>query len=485
MPTTPYQRRPLIGLLLASLALALLASLALPAARVEAQSPTATPTDPLWLAFASVRSAIEEEEGVDLRFVQKWDFYQDDWSRANPNHPQKAGGIDSCVSTVIISDARPVFFGWTFIITATNGKVYTGRVAFNLRDQAVCDIAGADGTAPGSVAVPAPAAGTPVAGLPAPVAGAAATGRFELGGHVDGLPQWAVDGMKQAGMTWVKKQVRVESGLGSAQALIADAKGKGFKILLGIVGDKGALGANTAGYTQQYAAFVAEVAKAGADAIEVWNEPNIDREWPVNSINGAEYTKLLAAAFNAIKSANPNTLVISGAPAPTGFFGAAGCGSGGCNDDAFMQQMATAGAAQYMDCVGLHYNEGIVGPSANSGDPRDNYPTRYFNGMNARAKAAFPNKPLCYTELGYLSGEGMGAAIPSAFGWAANVTVAQQAAWLAEAASLAAQRGDIRLMIVWNVNFSRWDTDPMGGYAIFRPGGACPACATLGTVMRR
>jgi len=483
MPTTPPNRRSLISLLLAALALAMLVGLMLPSARLEAQSPTATPADPLWLAFSSIRRAIEAEEKVDLRFVQKWDFYQDDWSAANPNHPQRAAGIDSCVSTVAITEARPLFFGWTFVITALNGKVYTGRVAFNLRDQAICDIAGASGA---PVAAPPPAAGgTPAAGLPAPVAGAAATGRFELGGHVDGLPQWAVDGMKQAGMTWVKKQIRVEGGLGTAQSLIADAKGKGFKILLGIVGNKDAIAANPTGYYQQYANFVAEVAKAGADAIEVWNEPNIDREWPANLINGGEYTKLLAAAYNAIKSANPNVLVISGAPAPTGFFGAAGCGSGGCNDDAFMQQMARAGAAQYMDCVGLHYNEGIVGPSANSGDPRDNYPTRYFNGMNARAKAAFPNKPLCYTELGYLSGEGMGAAIPSAFGWAANVTVAQQAAWLAEAASIAAQRGDIRLMIVWNVNFTRWDSDPMGGYAIFRPGGACPACATLGTVMRR
>ncbi|MCS6835141.1 MAG: hypothetical protein NZ750_03880 [Anaerolineae bacterium] len=482
MPTPPHNRRTLVSLFLATLALAMTVGLLLPSARLEAQSPTATPTDPLWLAFSSIRRAIEVEEKVDLRFVQKWEFYQDDWSMANPNHPQRAGGIDSCVSTVIITEARPIFFGWTFVITALNGKVYTGRVAFNLRDLAVCDIAGASGA---PVAAPPPAAGAPVAGLPTPVAGAAATGRFELGGHVDGLPQWAVDGMKQAGMTWVKKQIRMENGLGAAQALISDAKSKGFKILLGIVGNRDSIGANPSGYYQQYASFVAEVARAGADAIEVWNEPNIDREWPANLINGAEYTKMLAAAYNAIKSANPNVLVISGAPAPTGFFGAAGCGSGGCNDDAFMQQMARAGAAQFMDCVGLHYNEGIISPSANSGDPRDNYPTRYFNGMNARAKAAFPNKPLCYTELGYLSGEGMGAPIPSGFAWANGVTVAQQAAWLAEAASIAAQRGDIRLMIVWNVNFTRWDSDPMGGYAIFRPGGACPACATLGTVMRR
>ena len=40
-------------------------------------------------------------------------------------------------------------------------------------------------------------------------------------------------------------------------------------------------------------------------------------------------------------------------------------------------------------------------------------------------------------------------------------------------------------MIVWNVDFTRWDTDPMGGYAMLRPDGSCPACDTLGAVMRR
>jgi hypothetical protein len=59
-----------------------------------------------------------------------------------------------------------------------------------------------------------------------------------------------------------------------------------------------------------------------------------------------------------------------------------------------------------------------------------------------------------------------------------------QHGWL-DAASRAAKSGNVRLMIVWNVNFTRWDTDPMGGYAIIRPDGTCPACATLGAVMRR
>ena len=67
--------------------------------------------------------------------------------------------------------------------------------------------------------------------------------------------------------------------------------------------------------------------------------------------------------------------------------------------------MAAAGAASYMDCVGIHYNEGILPPTATSGDPRGNsgHYTRYFPTMVNLYASVFPNKPLCFTEIGYLT----------------------------------------------------------------------------------
>ncbi|MEJ2751057.1 MAG: hypothetical protein P8183_24600, partial [Anaerolineae bacterium] len=71
---------------------------------------------------------------------------------------------------------------------------------------------------------------------------------------------------------------------------------------------------------EEYVQFLAGVAALGPDAIEVWNEMNIDFEWPAGQIDPAGYVNnMLAPAYNAIKSANPNVMVISGAPAPTGF----------------------------------------------------------------------------------------------------------------------------------------------------------------------
>jgi hypothetical protein len=148
----------------------------------------------------------------------------------------------------------------------------------------------------------------------------------------------------------------------------------------------------------------------------------------------------------------------------------------------YYQGLAQAGAANYLDCVGIHYNEGVVSPTQTSGDPRDNYPTRYFDTMIARALGSFPGKPGCLTEIGYLTPQGF-SALPSAFAWAGNTTVAEQAQWLAQAAVRAASNGNIRLMIIWNMNFTEYDPDPQAGYAIMRPDGTCPACASLAGVL--
>jgi hypothetical protein len=419
-------------------------------------------------AFGAVRSALTEKFGVDMSLVQRYDWEQVEF----------LNGINSCETNP--AETNQLYFGWRFLITALNGRQYEGRSSFDSTIAVACDQITNDTS--GSTAAGAPPAAD--GNLPAPVAGSAMTGGFELGGHVLELNGNTRSLMQRAGMTWVKHQVEYNLGAdpGIAAGLISNAHANGLKVLLGIVGEPTQMG-DFQSYISQYASFVGGVAALGADAIEVWNEPNIDREWPAGQINGGNYTQLLAAAYNAIKSANANTMVVSGAPAPTGFFGAAGCAEGGCNDDAFMQQMAQAGAAQYMDCVGLHYNEGIIPPTQGSGDPRGGYPTYYFSSMLARGFNLFGGKPVCFTELGYLSPEGFSTPLPAAFGWAADTSVSEHATWLAQAATAAAQSGNVRIMIVWNVDFPFWGSDPAGGYAMFRPGGGCPACEQLGAVM--
>jgi hypothetical protein len=334
--------------------------------------------------------------------------------------------------------------------------------------------------APTATRVPAAVAAAP-AGAPAaaPGAGSIVAGSFEYGGHVTNTNTGAAGAMRSAGMTWMKVQIRYTPGAsaGGAAEQVNAARGQGFKILLGVVGNPGDLAAGGAGYVQGFASFVGSLAGLGPDAIEIWNEPNIDREWPRNQISGAAYADMLRQAYQAIKSVNGGVLVISGAPAPTG--AEAAFPGQVVNDDNWLRQFVNAGGLQYTDCVGVHYNEGIVGPSQRSGDPRDNYYTRYFLGMlDTYWNIVGGQKPLCFTELGYLTPEGFPPLDPF-FAWGQNTTVAQQAAWLAEAAALASQSGRVRLMIIWNIDFSNYGADPMAGFAIIRPGGGCPACNAL------
>jgi len=329
------------------------------------------------------------------------------------------------------------------------------------------------------VAGDAPAGGNVVAqaGAPSapPVVAPGAVGSFELGGQINGSP---FGPMRTAGMKWIK----VQSHGGDESGAINMAHSNGFKILLSVLGDKGKV--MDPGYQDSYARDVAAMAAAGADGIEVWNEPNIDREWPNGQVNGANYTQLLAKAYNAIKSANGGTLVISAAPAPTGWWGAAGCGPDGCNDDTFQAQMAAAGAANDMDCVGEHYNSGTTSPSVSSGRPEGNHYSWYFLPTLNLYYGAFGRK-VCFTELGYLTPEGYPSLASTApgFAWAEATTVAQQAAWLAEAAAISINSGKVRLMIVFNVDFDYYGSDPQAGYAIIRKGGGCPACDALGAIV--
>jgi hypothetical protein len=327
-----------------------------------------------------------------------------------------------------------------------------------------------------------PPAGVGPAPPPAPVAPpAAGGGSFELGGQTHSLSNPGL--MRETGMTWVKFQHKWGPGNNPADLAgrINQAQANGFKVLLSIPGD---LYPSSIDFNA-YVDFLGGVAALGPNAIEVWNEQNLDREWPAGQISPANYvTQMLAPAYNRIKAANPNVMVISGAPAPTGFYG--GCGPNGCDDALYVAGMAAAGGARYMDCIGIHYNEGIISPNQTSGDPRGGHYTRYFWGMtNAYWNAFGGSRPLCYTEIGYLSSQDYDF-LPAHFGWAANTTIGQHAQWLAEAVSLSANSGKVRMLIIFNVDFTYYtQDDPQAGYAMIRRDGSCPSCGLIRQVMGR
>jgi hypothetical protein len=318
------------------------------------------------------------------------------------------------------------------------------------------------------------------ASAPPPVIAPAGGGSFELGGQTHTLANPAL--MSSAGMNWVKFQHKWGPG-DSPDAVagrIQQAHANGMKVLLSM---PGANAYPSSIDFNGYVEFLRGVAALGPDAIEVWNEMNIDFEWPAGQIDPASYVNnMLAPAYNAIKSANPSVMVISGAPAPTGFDN----GTNAWSDARYMAGVAAAGGGNYMDCIGVHHNAGATSPNSTSGHPAggEHYSWYFWPTLNMYYNSFGGARPVCFTEVGYLSGQDFGG-VPSRFSWAANTTVAQHSQWLAEAASLSANSGKVRMMIIFNVDFTHWGDDPQAGYAMLRPDGSCPSCGPLGQVMGR
>lgn len=301
---------------------------------------------------------------------------------------------------------------------------------------------------------------------------------FEWGGQTHDLHYAGL--MRDLGMSWAKIQYkwRPDSKPSDVQALIGQAHTAGLKILLAIPGQPYPDAIDYQGYIT----FLRGVAALDPppDAIEVWNEMNIDFEWPVGSIDPAVYVnQMLAPAYTTIKEVNPHILVVSGAPAPTGFDN----GKNAWSDERYVAGMVQAGAIAYLDCVGVHYNAGATSPTAVNGHPGgDHYGWYYLPSLAMYYRAFGGQRPLCITEIGYLAQGGYhGKQLPKRFWWAENTTLEQQGMWLAEAISLAEKSRIVQMFIVFNVNIHHWDEfDPQGGYSLVRLDGSCPACDWLG-----
>ncbi len=300
---------------------------------------------------------------------------------------------------------------------------------------------------------------------------------FELGGHVNDLAHTTQ--MKGAGMNWVRTEV---ADLNMPADFIQEAKTKGMKVLVTAIGDRTRV--MDEAYRAEWTQHLGKLAAAGVDAIEVWSGPNYEADWPAGNISGASYAELLKQAYAAIKQANPNTLVISGGLAQTGGAYSGGCDAQGCDELAFLGQMVTAGAKDAMDCIGIHYTNGIEAPSAVGGNHYSMYFTPLWNAYYGAFNGA---KPVCFTAMGYVTADGFADGMPANYAFAAGTTLQNHADWLAEAAKLAKSSEKVRLAIVWNVDSTVWrggdEGDPQAGYAMIRPDGTCPACETLSGAM--
>lgn len=285
--------------------------------------------------------------------------------------------------------------------------------------------------------------------------------------------------MLNSGITWVRALVsHKRESVSGATALIDQAHDNGLKIQLSVAQDQDLF--PDTDYQARCVAFLVDLAENGADAIEVGNEPNIVRGSDARILTPEEYANFLCEAYTQIKAVNERILVVSGAPAPTGYFGES-CTSIGCDDLPWLQGLVEAGASDCLDFIGAHHISGATAPDADSGHPARNDHYTFFTWPIVETYYDTFNgaHPVAFTVLGYLSPEGYGSPPPQ-FPWAADTTIANQVEWTTKAVQLSIESEKVGMVMLWNLDYPGWgEYDVSAGYALIREDGSCPTCESL------
>jgi len=166
--------------------------------------------------------------------------------------------------------------------------------------------------------------------------------------------------VRDAGFTWVKQWFawRDIEGAGkgkydwsTADRIVSGAEEFGLK-LIARVDHEPTWAGSPPGNINAFVDFLTTMAtryRGRIQAYQIWNEPNLAREWGDKPPNAAEYTEMLKRAYQAIKKADPNALVISAGMAPT-----TELSQRAVPDTQFIQSMYNAGAKPYFDLLGAH-----------------------------------------------------------------------------------------------------------------------------------
>lgn len=175
--------------------------------------------------------------------------------------------------------------------------------------------------------------------------------------------------VQQMGFTWVKQNIAwrdIEIAKGQYSWSLADdvvrrvGRRPGIKLLVRL--DRQPFWSQASGTATLENAPPANLADFGSfchalagrfkgqiAAYEVWNEPNLSREWGNQPPDPPKYVELLKACYSGIKTADPNAIVISAGMATTGT-----SDQTAMPDDQFIDQMYQAGAADYFDILGVN-----------------------------------------------------------------------------------------------------------------------------------
>jgi hypothetical protein len=196
----------------------------------------------------------------------------------------------------------------------------------------------------------------------------------------------------------------------------------------------------------------AERYKGKVQIYEIWNEPNLSREWGNQKPDAKAYADMLKISYQEIKKVDPNAIVVSAGLSPT-----TEVSDRAISDVQFLQDMYANGVKDNFDMLGVHA-PGFKAPPdmdpaavaadpqlSNPGDPSDATAKRAYSFRHAEDMRAIMVK----------SGDAAKQVAIMEMGWTTDNRANSPYAWFAVSAE---QQGDylVKAIQYARQNWSQW-----------------------------
>ncbi|MDX1413832.1 MAG: cellulase family glycosylhydrolase [Candidatus Promineifilaceae bacterium] len=214
-----------------------------------------------------------------------------------------------------------------------------------------------------------------------------------------------------------------------------------------------------------FMSFLADRYRGQVDAYELWNEPNLQREWNGAVLSAADFAQLVEIGAEGARAADPEILIISGAPAVTGI----NDGIVAIDDRVYLRGMLEAGIETVVDAIGVHPYGWANPPGSSFEKPASfvtshhDHPSFFFQDTLADYSNLLDengvSKQLWATEFGWgsfdgiLNKQGTPEPAPDHASFMNQVSEFQQATYNLQALQTAQTMDVIGPLFLWNLNF--------------------------------